>query len=157
MSTSKTSKYAGSIVFTLITVFAIGISIMALSWIHKLEDTRCTCSKGEKRDYIKYFLYVYIFFLVFLICEHIIADSLNSYAKMIVGIVKSIMLVALIINTIVAIIYINNLKGCKCSDDIRKDIYYYLNVIYISFVCLAILVGLIFGMLKFKLPFSRAY
>lgn len=148
---SKITAYTKNVIFALMTAFAIGISIMTLTWIHKLEETRCKCSQDYKRDYIKYFLYVYIFFLVFLVGEHLAAGNLNSSAKFIVSIVKSLMIVALIINTVFAIIYINGLKGCKCADDVRKDIYYYLNIIYISFVCLAVLLGILsvmFGMKK---------
>lgn len=153
---SKLSSYAKNIVFIIMTIFVISISIMALTWIHKLEETMCKCSQDYKRDYIKYFLYVYIFFLIFLGGEQFAGGVLSKSAQYIVSIVKSLMVVALIINTIFAIIYINDLKGCKCSDDVRKDIYYYLNVIYISFVCLAIVLGIASFMLGFKIP-SSAY
>jgi hypothetical protein len=143
---------ATNMIFALMTAFIIGISVMTLTWIHNLEEIMCKCSQDYKRDYIKYFLYVYIFFLVFIIGERFVADDLSKSAKYTVGIVKSLMVVALIINTIFAIIYINDLKGCKCSDDIRKDIYYYLNIIFISYVCLAIFIGILSVMFGFKIP-----
>lgn len=130
-----------SVVTFLLIAFAIGISITTLTWIHKLEDTMCKCSQDFKRDYIKYFLYVYIVFLLFILSEHYI--KYDKTAASVIKLVKTLMIIALIVNTIFAIIYITDLKGCKCSEDVRREIYYYLNIIYIAFVGLAIILGVL--------------
>jgi hypothetical protein len=135
------------LVSVILTLFILGISVMALSWINKLEETMCKCSEDYKRDYIKYYLYVYILFLLLTIAISYV--KLGKTAKQIMKFVNVVMIIGLILNTIFAIMYINDLRNCKCSEDIRRDIYYYLNIIYISFVALGLsisILGLILGM-----------
>ena len=134
------------LISVILTLFILGISVMALSWINKLEETLCKCSEDYKRDYIKYYLYVYILFLLLTIAFAYV--KLGKTAKKIMNFVNVIMIIGLILNTIFAIMYINDLRNCKCSEDIRRDIYYYLNIIYISFVALGAsisILGLMFG------------
>lgn len=135
------------LVSVILTLFILGISVMALSWINKLEETMCKCSEDYKRDYIKYYLYVYILFLLLTIA--IAYVKLGKTAKQIMKFVNVVMIIGLILNTIFAIMYINDLRNCKCSEDIRRDIYYYLNIIYISFVALGLsisILGIVLGM-----------
>jgi hypothetical protein len=91
-------------------------------------------------------LYVYILFLLLTIAFAYV--KLGKTAKKIMNFVNAVMIIGLILNTIFAIMYINDLRNCKCSEDIRRDIYYYLNIIYISFVALGAsisILGLMLG------------
>lgn len=143
------------LVSVILTLFILGISVMALSWINKLEETMCKCSEDYKRDYIKYYLYVYILFLLLTIA--IAYVKLGKTAKQIMKFVNVVMIIGLILNTIFAIMYINDLRNCKCSEDIRRDIYYYLNIIYISFVALGLSISILALILGMGVTASYSY
>lgn len=144
-----------SLIFVVQTVtlaFVIGISIMAVTWIHKLEDLRCICSDDFRRDYIKYFLYIYIALVsVFYIVTALIFFGLLQEFKdnMVMSILKNVFYLSLILNSIFVVSWIFELKekDCKCSEDVTREIYYVLNWIYIAFVALVIISIIFFYML----------
>ena len=110
---------------------AVGISLVALTWIHKLEEISCKCSEDFKRDYIKYFLYIYIGLYTVAAFSSILQLSGYRYKinTTLFKIFKIIFYIASLLNSIFAIIYIYRLKeiDCKCSEDVRREIYYVLN------------------------------
>ena len=136
----------------LFTLIALAISIMVLTWIHKLEEISCKCSEDFKRDYIKYFLYINICLLAL---GPIVLTVLMMYIKsftpdsLIFKIGTNLFYIAGLLNCIFAIMYIYRLKetDCKCSEDVRREIYYVLNWIYIAFVALMVLLIILIAVL----------
>jgi hypothetical protein len=158
--------YFMSVLFILIALsIAVGISLVALTWIHKLEEISCKCSEDFKRDYIKYFLYIYIGLFAVAAFSSILQLSGYRYKinTTVFKIFKNIFYIASLLNSIFAIIYIYRLKeiDCKCSEDVRRDIYYVLNWIYIAFVALMFLITIIIlsfigiGFYKGKISVSK--
>lgn len=157
-------KLSGAILSTLMFAFSIGISIMVLTWIDKLEKTACKCSEDFKREYIKYYLYSYIalYTLMYLITMYMIFYDMTvvkySFVMVFVSIFKYIVPVFAIINTIFSIMYIWKLKeiDCKCSEDIRREIYYVLNWINVGFLGLTIVL-VFFIAIVWTAAFGYAY
>ncbi len=132
------------VVQTITLAFVIGISIMAVTWIHKLEDLKCICSDDFRRDYIKYFLYIYIgiISLIYIVTAMIYFGFLSKFTdSLAMNVVKNVFYLSLILNSVFVVSWIFELKekNCKCSEDIRREIYYVLNWIYIAFVALVII------------------
>jgi hypothetical protein len=146
----KELKSIGIASVSITYIIAVGISVMVLTWIHKLEDTVCKCSIDFKRDYIKYYLYVYIVFYTlwfFAIIYMIYFFNLNNiFANGLVSLTLTLMQTLLpifsILNIIFSIMYIWHLKeiDCKCSEDIRREIYYILNWISVGFIIMAVII-----------------
>ena len=63
--------------FALVLIGLIVVTLviygMALEWIMKLETTNCKCSEDFKRDYIKYYLYIYFANLAFIIISSVMS------------------------------------------------------------------------------------
>ena len=145
---------------TIFYAFAIGISAMALTWIDKLEKIACKCSEDFKRDYIKYFLYVYVIILALAYFNTLLVvfewnGKLHKILQKLLRVLIFFVPIALLLNSIFSIIYIHQLKevNCKCSEDVRREIYYIVNWIHIGFIALQILIGIfaaIFGVIIAK-------
>jgi hypothetical protein len=134
-------------IFLIIPV--IVIYSITLRWIDKLEKTKCKCSEDYKRDYIKYYLYVYlalvglnILFMIFF--SNANSKILKSFKPLIMA-KKYIMPIFTIINMVFSIMYITKLKelDCKCSEDIIREVYYYWNIIMIAMTAITLLFPLI--------------
>jgi hypothetical protein len=140
---------------TVIVGIAVAISIMALTWIHKLENIQCICSQDFKRDYIKYFLYVYLginaisYITMIYIILRMKTDSISRPIQEFINIISAVLPIFSLINIIFSIMYIYRLKeiDCKCSEDIRREIYYVINWIYIGMIALSILLAIILAIL----------
>lgn len=158
--------YFMDVLFVLIVFsIAVGISLVALTWIHKLEEISCKCSEDFKRNYIKYFLYIYIGLYVVIALSSIFKLSGYYYKinKTLFNVFKNIFYIAGILNSIFAVMYIYKLKeiDCKCSEDVRREIYYVLNWMYVAFVALIFLLMIILlpfvGMGFYKSKMSHKY
>lgn len=142
--------YLSIIFFSIFLIIpVIVIYSITLRWIDKLEKTNCKCSEDYKRDYIKYYLYVYlalvglnILFMIFF--SNANSKILKSFKPLIMA-KKYIMPIFTIINMIFSIMYITKLKelDCKCSEDIIREVYYYWNIIMIAITAITLLFPLI--------------
>lgn len=124
------------ILFTLIVVV---INYMALQWIYKLEEISCKCSEDWKRDYIKYFLMVY--FVILFVQMIIFLFNLNQKDNYFFMILMGVFNLFSFINVIISIIYITQLKDikCVCSEDVRREIYYYYKIITLALFALMLI------------------
>ena len=143
-----------TVVIVVLSLFSIIINFLALLWIQKLDNIPdCTCSEDWKRKYIKYFLYAYfiiltisIFMNVYLLISNETMESLkSSYMYHIYNAITFIFGIFGVFNLFVSIYYINDLKNthCECSEDIRREIYYYYNIIRLCLMILFIILTLI--------------
>jgi len=139
-----TSGY--NILIFFLYIINIVINIYALLWIQKLEQISCKCSDNWKRDYIKYFIYVYFGFLIlqvitYLATGHGLMEQDSAYVIFFVSVYNVFALIAMI----VAIMYIDELKAqkCSCSEDIWREVYYYYNVIRLAIFGLIFLLSLV--------------
>jgi len=134
-----------NIISVILSVIVITINILAIQWIYRLEEISCKCSEDWKRDYIKYFLIVYFFIIIIQIFSYILfGELIHKYSKVFVGVLLIFGLFSYV-NIAIAIIYINDLKNikCECSEDTRREIYYYYNIIAAIIIAMGILYFLI--------------
>jgi hypothetical protein len=113
--------------------------IMALTWIHKLEEISCKCSDNWMRTYIKYFLYILFVKMIVSIIIHIYPKGIYAYYRYF----SLIFNVVAFANLIIVIIYIDELKtmNCVCSEDIRREVYWYYNIVALSLiVCIYLII-----------------
>lgn len=140
-------KVTGGIITTILFAISVAISVMVITWIHKLEETACKCSEDFKRDYIKYYLYVYvsIYTFMYLNAMYMLLTSkvlfVNGIVMVLTSILQTILPIFALLNIIFSLMYIWRLKeiNCKCSEDIRREIYYVLNWINVGFIGLAVI------------------
>lgn len=161
-------NYIISFIFgALIIGFVIYIYATALQWIHKLEETQCKCSEDFKRDYMKYYIYIYFANIIFIAISLVFislytflinkksGDVAMNYFTKIYKIIQFVMPILMIINIVFSIMYIYNLKqiDCKCSEDTRREVYYIWNII--SAVIIGINILFIVAMGIFMLFITR--
>lgn len=139
-----------------VSVIAVVINIMGFVWIKNLEDISCKCSENWMRDYIKYFLIAYFVINTINLTLSLYINSIKNKEAVFMSILKNplymlwsglVMLYSVFafINIFVVITYIQKLKevNCECSEDVKREIYWYYNIIIISVVALFILLSLI--------------
>lgn len=139
----------------IVSIILIIIYLNAINWLNNLDDIKCECGYDWKKDFIKAFLYILFGFDVFLLyviyilkykSETIIHFFINKYYGRNLGYFLIFLFGSLIIfNIIISFIYIENLKkiNCKCSEDIRRDIYHYYNII-IGILYILIIIKIIY-------------
>jgi hypothetical protein len=140
----------------LIMVSTIVISVYTIQWIDHLAEIKCKCSEDFKRDFIKYFLYVLIGYLVFTVI--FASNNINLFAGMqqnivtkalsyFINAINFLMPYVIVVNIILSIIYITRLKqiNCKCSEDTRREVYYYAVIIFLAFIFLQILFFVVYA------------
>lgn len=151
----KSMFYEPSILTIIILTIILLININASVWISKLEKINCACSDNYMRNYIKYFLFVMIPFIIIQLCVAIyvyfnVSDiksvTISTTTLMIIAFFRFIFGIFYIINICIAIIYISKLKelNCECSEDVRREVYWIYNIILASIFCILILILIIF-------------
>lgn len=126
-------------------VITIGVNWSMITWINKLDEIKCECSKDWKRPGLQYWAY-------FAIAFGVLSFILNIYFYLNYGtLFKSKYLAGIVglfsfINMIASILYIYNLKqiDCKCSEDSRREIIYIYNWIRAIFMMLSVIIFIYF-------------
>uniref|UniRef100_A0A6C0J363 Uncharacterized protein n=1 Tax=viral metagenome TaxID=1070528 RepID=A0A6C0J363_9ZZZZ len=141
-----------------ISIISIIINILGFVWIKNLEDISCECSENWMRDYIKYFLITYFVVNIINLLLSIYINSIKNKEKVLMNLIKNpiyimwnvfvmLYLFAAFSNIFIVINYIKKLKeiNCQCSEDIKREIYWYYNIIIASIIALFILLSLFQG------------
>jgi hypothetical protein len=131
---------------------------MGFVWIKNLEDISCECSENWMRDYIKYFLISYFVVNIINFLLSIYINTIKNKEGLFMSLIKyplyimwnviiMVYLLFAFINIFVVISYIQKLKdvNCECSEDLKREIYWYYNIIIASIIALVILLSLIAG------------
>jgi hypothetical protein len=164
VATNKMAHYSPMTMFVMIILYSIAIAInyMALMWLLKLDEINCECSKSWMHTYIKYFLYVYFVIIAISIVinlylflsetspEQSQAYKMFAYVLMVFGFFG-------IANVIISLVYIDMLKrmDCKCSEDVKREIYWYYNIVTVALWAFVFLLGIISAII-FGAAFARA-
>lgn len=109
-----------------VVLFKFIIFLIFLTYVMKLEKTKCVCSKNWERKYIKYYS------IAVLIIALIQFFNINFYAKL--SIVQYLMGIGGIVFIFVAFNYVNDMNkiDCECSENWKKSaltIYAWLSMI----------------------------
>lgn len=128
----------------IIDIIIIIINVFALMWIHHLEAVSCTCSENWKRDYIKYFLYAFFVMLILRILVFLFTGQSILRQNMLLTSIMFLYYAFSIVNIFVSIIYISELKNtnCTCSEDVRREVYFYYNIVRLALFGIMILLVL---------------
>jgi hypothetical protein len=142
-----------------IDVIIIVINIFALMWIHHLEEIACKCSENWKRDYIKYFLYAFFAMVIFRILAILFTGKSLLQQNILLTSIMFLYYGFSIVNMFVSIIYITELKNinCECSDDIRREVYFYYNIVRLALfgIMLLLLLGGLIMLSNILRPYTK--
>lgn len=92
-----------------------------IKYLMDLEKINCLCAMNWKRDYL--ILYAIFTFVAIIV---------SGFFKQIPGpVLKVFFSIFTIINIVLSILYINNLKisDCKCSENVMRDVIYYVEIL----------------------------
>lgn len=141
-----------------LSIITIIINIMGFIWIKNLEDISCECSENWMRDYIKYFLISYFIINSINLLLSIYINTIKNKEGFFMSLTKNplyiiwnfiiaIYVFFAFINIFIVISYIQKLKdaNCECSEDIKREIYWYYNIIIASIIALFMLLTVIGG------------
>lgn len=144
----------------IMSIVTIIIYVFTLQWINRLETTKCKCSEDFKRDFIKYYIYIYfanIAFMIFASLAFFILGLSGTSAKKLfassafIAFIQICVSILSIINIIFSIMYIYNLKKteCKCSEGMEREVYYIWNIIGAAMIGMSFLM-LLFGFINIR-------
>jgi hypothetical protein len=143
---------AALVILILVIIPVVVIYSLTLQWIHKLEEIKCVCSNDYKRDVIKYYLYIYLATLAFTallaitsVFVDISKNNVFKFLKPFMNIFRVLMSIFSFVTVIMSVIYISNLKAidCKCSEDIRREIYYIWSILSLVITGIVIILSII--------------
>jgi len=150
--TNQMVSTSPSMIIILIVVYGVAILInyFTLTWLWKLEEISCVCSDNWMRYYIKYFLYTYFIMLLIAILLNIYKYTTGSplgHNSIISSFIPYILFALNLFgfaNIIISIIYIDQLKkqDCECSEDIKREVYWYYNITKLSLSIFIILLSI---------------
>lgn len=123
-----------------VVLFKFIIFLIFLTYVMKLEKTKCACSRNWERNYIKYYS------IAVLIIALIEFFNINFYQKL--TIVQYLMGIGGIVFIFVAFNYVNQLNkiDCECSEDWKKSaltIYAWLSIIILVLYFIVFFVALL--------------
>ena len=118
----------------IIDIIVIAINFFALMWINHLEEIACKCSENWKRDYIKYFLYVFFGMVIARMIVFAVTGHALLQQNMLLTSIMLIYYAFSIVNIFISIMYISELKNinCECSEDVRREVYFYYNIVRLA-------------------------
>ena len=118
----------------IVMLIVVLINIIIFNFIYKLEKTQCKCSKGYRRDFIKYYSLLTIFIgIIFII------GILKVLSHPVLKLVSTIYSVLGLLNVYLLFRLSQDLviKKCTCSNSWdQKFVYYYSMVIMSVYVIL---------------------
>ena len=118
----------------IVMLIVVLINIIIFNFVYKLEKTKCECSKGYRRDFIKYYTLLTIFIGIIFIIGILKVFSTHSLQLIstiysVLGLVNIYLLFRLSQDMVI--------EKCMCSNSWdRKFVYYYSMVIMSVYVIL---------------------
>lgn len=129
------------LIFTSIFFFLeIGIYITTLRWLYKLDQSNCECSDTRHKRYIQTWCLIYVV-VVTIIYIYNIYNIVHASKEFYIGNTSYVLQFSLtffsLVNVIVSIHYINELRKnkCTCSESFIRETYYIFNWIKLVLVC----------------------
>jgi hypothetical protein len=163
VATNKVASYSPLALFFMAVLYIVVISInyLALMWLQKLDEINCECSRSWMHTYIKYFLYAWFVIIAIAIIINIYlflseTSPHQSEVYKMFGYVLMVFNLFGFANVIISLIYIDKLKriNCTCSEDVKREIYWYYNIITVALWAFAFLLGIISAII-FGVAFAK--
>ena len=143
------------------TLFVIDMYIMvsALEWIFNLEKIECKCSEDYRRDYVKYYIMMYIIInpIMFVYSTYVMIYNKEYNFSILMTMVRLILMTLFLVNLVFSIEYIQKLKNdkCGCSEDQKREIYSIYNWIRVGLLSLTAFVILMSSIIVFILGITK--
>jgi len=127
----------------LIRLLSIVVAVIVLTYVFKLEETSCECSKDWRRDYIKYYSMATLGLIALVVLLGMLGLNLgkNVAVRVVLTLVSFAWMVATLTNVYAMFTYTQQLvchQTCQCSTQWQRTFLYYYSMIVASFL----LVGL---------------
>lgn len=143
------------IIITILTIIEMVIYAKTLEWLFDLEKLGCKCSDDGRKDFIKIWIQIYIgvSIVMYFLNMYYLSKGTKIPESNILSMVKFTVGIFSLVNLILSIQYIQNLKDidCKCSENVSREVYFIYNWIKIGFIilffivmCLAFVFALIY-------------
>ena len=159
-SPTMTKTKISTVVFLIVQVISLLVNVLinwvTISWIQKLDRTKCECSEDWKKSGLEYWAYFSTFMSIITfmlnILFYFVYNTQFKHNRYLLGMLS----VFSFMNTVGTLLYINNLKSidCKCSEDMKREILYIFNWIKVAFMIIALImvIGIMitFGMIYQK-------
>ena len=119
-------------------IIALIAAIVIYLYVYELEKEQCECSKGWKRDVVKYLSIVCIVVNVFSILTNLgLFDGIGGNLKSsilfpLLSILYTLVSLVYLCSTLIFYIDLTNYKGCMCSDDWKKHTLLYPIVVFLG-------------------------
>lgn len=154
LSPIKNSSPVSSVVFLIVQIIALIINVLInwtmISWIQKLDNTQCECSKDWKKSGLEYWAYFSLFMGVLTFILNIFfffayGESFK-YSRDFTRYFSGLLSILSFMNTIGTLVYIYNLKSidCKCSEDIKREILYIYNWLKVILMIIVFIIMIAF-------------
>ena len=125
-------------------LLAVAVAIIVLTYVFKLEETSCDCSKDWRRDYIKwYFIFIFLY---------VVITTLIGFRPKPRSLLTAILSILLLVQIYALFTYIRDLKGeteCKCATEL--DLYKvgkYYSWIQVSVLALLVVVAIFIAVMR---------
>jgi hypothetical protein len=143
----KTVPIIISTVFTAIELF---IYVKTLQWLFDLNKIDCKCSNDKRKEFIEMWIQIYIAISIAMYFFNVYYLWLDNGPPVgnIISLIKFIVAIFSMVNMILSIQYIQNLKDidCSCSEDTSREMYFIYNWIKIGFIVLLFTILLLFAL-----------
>jgi hypothetical protein len=104
-----------------ILVINVCIVLMLMTYVYKLENERCVCSRDWRRDFIKYYTTAVVFRIVFF---NVLVNSKNPLLRLVFDTITFLINIFGFVYLWALFTYSKKLKKekCACSDSVALDI-----------------------------------
>jgi hypothetical protein len=141
-------NYIVNLVSSLVGVLFMGLTY---TYLDKLEKIGCVCAEHPYRKFVKNFVVFAIFYLLvtMLIPPEQLVSTFGSVGGIFV-IIHYLFALACLVFFVLAIIYVRYLmtEKCKCSDDFRREVLYYVSILQVLFLFFGVILGIILSVVS---------
>ena len=132
----------------LIRLLSIVVAVIVLTYVFKLEETSCECSKDWRRDYIKYYSMATLGLITLVVLSGMLGLNLGKMAvvRVVLVLISFAWTVASLTNIYAMFTYTHKLawnQNCECSSQWQRTFIYYYSMIVASVLLLGLVVMLI--------------
>lgn len=140
------------VVGTILSMIGLVILAMFYFYLDKLEKIGCACAEHKYRSFIKKFTVVaFVMSLLSVIATPFLnPKSMGPMFGGVMMFLAMLYVIALFVYFILTLVYIHYLKRekCRCSEEYRREIYYWFSVLEILILGAVVVLPLALGLLK---------
>ena len=143
-------KIVPIIVSTVFTAIELFIYAKTLQWLFDLNKLDCKCSSDKRKEFIEMWIQIYIGISVVMYFVNVYYFWLDNHqpTSNTISLIKFVIAIFSMVNMILSIQYIQNLKDieCSCSESVSREMYFIYNWIKVGFVVLMFTILLLFAL-----------